>query len=394
MWPRRLLIALGVLLNLVGLILLVWVLVAGPTTVARILRYGDTDIDDFSHYPGRRLSASRQPSEFSRDQMEIELPAIGIAGSGLEANELDQLLAANDSIAFLAIKDGVIRHEAYFQGHSESSLSQLFSVSKSITSLLIGIALDQGLMASVNEPVTRYVPELGASGFDEVQLSHLLTMTSGTDYQENDNPFGEHVILNFTPDLERRLLSIGMETEPGAVFRYKSGDNGLLALALTRALGDETITEFAQGRLWGPLGMAHEAVWTIDSEQGGLEKTWCCLAVSAPDLARIGQLFLNEGRWNDQQIVSSHWVQAASSPQVPEAIWPAEYMEAGWRNYGYQWWLASEEDADIFALGKDGQFLYINPAHQVVIVRLGWSSGDLLSSQWIKLFQALARTLE
>lgn len=389
MWRKRVLQALTAMLALVLLTLIAWVAVAGPTTVGRILRYGDTDIDDFSHYPGRQLEPSLDPLALKVQHEPIE-PADGSLVWLEEGAAMDELLAGNDTIAFLVIKDGTIRHESYYQGHTSSSLSQLFSVSKSVTSLLVGIALDENALGSVDDPVTNYIPELAANGFDSVSLRHLLTMTSGSDYVENDNPFGEHVILNYTPRLENRLLTIGIETKPGQVFRYKSGDNALAGLALSRALGEQTITEFAQEHLWQTVGLAGRGVWTVDSEQDGLEKTWCCLAMTAPDLARIGQLFLDEGQVEGAEIVPSEWIRSSTSPQVPPEIWPEEYSQAGWRNYGYQWWLTSEEEGDFFALGKDGQYLYVNPTHKVVIVRLGWSNGDLYSSQWINLFQSIA----
>lgn len=389
MWRKRVLQALTAMLALVLLTLIAWVAVAGPTTVGRILRYGDTDIADFSHYPGRQLEPSLDPLALKVQHEPIE-PADGSLVWLEEGAAMDELLAGNDTIAFLVIKDGTIRHESYYQGHTSSSLSQLFSVSKSVTSLLVGIALDENALGSVDDPVTNYIPELAANGFDSVSLRHLLTMTSGSDYVENDNPFGEHVILNYTPRLENRLLTIGIETKPGQVFRYKSGDNALAGLALSRALGEQTITEFAQEHLWQTVGLAGRGVWTVDSEQDGLEKTWCCLAMTAPDLARIGQLFLDEGQVEGAEIVPSEWIRSSTSPQVPPEIWPEEYSQAGWRNYGYQWWLTSEEEGDFFALGKDGQYLYVNPTHKVVIVRLGWSNGDLYSSQWINLFQSIA----
>jgi CubicO group peptidase (beta-lactamase class C family) len=181
-----------------------------------------------------------------------------------------------------------------------------------------------------------------------------------------------------------------MEREPGGVFRYKSGDNALLALALDRALGAETIAEYTQRRLWTPLGMQDQGIWTIDHEGDGLEKTWCCLAASARDFAKLGRLYLDKGAWDGRQILSAEWVERSTQGHIPEMAWPGDYASIGWWNYGYQWWLASKENGDYFALGKDGQILYLNPAKDLIILRLGWSSGDLFASQWLSLFQAIA----
>jgi CubicO group peptidase (beta-lactamase class C family) len=381
-----------VLASLIGLILIVlatWIAIAGPVTVFRIIRYGDTNIDDFSHYPGRDLRASDSTFQFTQSDEELDVPAAALLEYG-SGGDLERILESNDSIAFLVIRGETIRYERYFQGHTSSSLSQAFSMSKSFTAALIGMAIDDGYIAGVDQPVVDLVPELAEAGFEGVKIHHLLTMMSGSSYIENDNPFGEHVILNYTPHLEQEILSFEMEDEPGAVFRYKSGDNALLALALDRALGAETITGYTQRRLWAPLGMTHDGVWTIDHQGDGLEKTWCCLAATARDFAKLGRLYLDHGNWNGHQVLSSDWVDRSTRGQIPEAAWPEAFESIGWWNYGYQWWLASEDEGDYFALGKDGQIMYIDPNRDLIVLRLGWSTGDLPASQWISLFQRIA----
>jgi CubicO group peptidase (beta-lactamase class C family) len=380
----------GALLGAIALIMAAWIVVAGPVTVFRVVRYGDTQIDDFSHYPGRALHAAGEPHEFTHAAVEIRIPPEALLDFG-HAGDLDQILSGNDTIALLVLHGETIVYERYFQGHTETSLSQAFSMSKSFTSVLVGFALEDGYFQDVDQPVTDFIPELAESGFSQVTLRNLLTMMSGSDYEEDDNPFGEHVILNYTPNLEGRILGIGMVDAPGEVWRYKSGDNALLALALARALGDETITAYTQRRLWTPLGMQDGGVWTIDQAGDGLEKTWCCLAATARDFAKLGRLFLNRGEWDGQQLLSPDWIDASTRiGQVPGSAWPEEYRAVGWWNYGYQWWLASAEAGDFFALGKDGQFLYADPTTDVVVLRLGWTSGDLPSSRWIALFRTLA----
>ncbi len=369
------------------LALVAWIVVAGPVTVFRIVRYGDTNIDDFSHYPGRELHPSDNPFHFSHAET-LAVPHSTLLDYGSEG-DLGRILEANDTIAFLVVQDDEILYERYFQGHTPASRSQIFSMSKSFTSALIGMAIEDGYIRSADQPITDFVPELAPAGFADVTIHHLLTMTSGSSYAENDNPFGEHVILNYTPRLEARILEFEMDGEPGARFRYKSGDNALLALALDRALGEETITEYTQRRLWTPLGMEDPGVWTIDHEDDGLEKTWCCLAASARDLAKFGRLYLNQGSWNDRQLLSPDWVEQSTRGQIPEDTWPAEFEAIGWWNYGYQWWLASRDAGNYFALGKDGQILYLNPSEELIILRLGWSPGDLRTSQWLALFQTI-----
>lgn len=375
------------------IVLAIWIAIAGPVTVFRIIRYGDTKIDDFSHYPGRVLRAGDSPFRFARRGEELEVPAAILLEYGIEEG-LVRFLESNDSIAFLIIQRDTILYEHYFQGHTSASLSQSFSMAKSFTSALIGTAIDDGYITDVEQSLVDFVPELADEGFGDVKIRHLLTMMSGSSYVENDNPFGKHVILNYTPHLEDEILSFEMECEPGEVFRYKSGDNALLALVLDRALGAETITDYTQRRLWTPLGMEYKGVWSVDRKDAGLEKTWCCLAATARDFAKLGRLYLGQGAWAGRRILSSGWVDQSTSGQVPEAAWPSKYKSIGWWNYGYQWWLASEDEGDYFALGKDGQIMYISPSKDLIILRLGWSTGGLDSGNWVSLFQRIGELVD
>lgn len=318
-----------ILLAAILVILAAWIAVAGPVTVSRVIRYGDTMIDDFKVYPSRRLHASESPFLFEENPAQLSLPGV-VEPEGEPQSDLEDLLQSNDTIAFLVIKDDLLVYERYYQGHTQSSLSQSFSMAKSFTSALIGMAIDDGLIASVDQPVTDFIPELTGAGFGEVTVRHLLTMMSGSDYVENDNPFGIHVILNYTPNLEREILGFGMERPPGEHWRYKSGDNALLALILDRALGEKTITDYTQEKLWTPLGMQYDGMWSLAHEGDGLEKTWCCLAATARDFAKLGRLYLNDGNWDGRQLLSEEWIrQSTQIGAVPETDWPDDFRAVG-----------------------------------------------------------------
>ena len=392
--PLRPKILYGIVALLVSLLiaLLAWVLVAGPQTVFRVLRYGDTQIDDYLYYPSRRIAASSSPYHLVDLASEDLVPHSVVLRDG-SSHDLVPLLAENESIAFLVVKGDALLFEQYFQGHSADAISQTFSVSKSFTSALIGAAIGDGLIRDVDQWVTDFVPELAESGFGAVNLRHLLTMTSGSDYVENDNPFGIHVILNYTPKLEKEILGFQIQDEPGTVHRYKSGDNALLALILSRALAPGTIADYTREKLWEPLGMESDGLWSLDHDDG-LEKSWCCLAASARDLAKFGMLYLNDGQWQGVQILHEGWVEKSTQAAIPENLWDEDFANIGVSNYGYQWWLASADQGDYFALGKDGQYIYVNPAFETVIVRLGSSQGDLPLSAWLSLFQFISAEID
>ncbi len=383
-------LVLGVLAALILLVIAIWMVIAGPQTVLRILRFGDTKIDDFLHEPNREMAAGSVLYTFapisSQDRLDLTVPV----PSGSTSN-LDALLQDNDTIAFLVLKGDQLVIERYYQGHTSKTHSQSFSMAKSFTSLLVGLAIEDGYFTSVDQPITDFIPELTRQGFDTVTLRHLLTMTSGSTYLENDNPFGIHVILNYTPHLEQRILTFRMADEPGTVWRYKSGDNALLGLALSRVLAPKTITEYMQERVWIPLGMESAGIWSLDHAGDGLEKTWCCLSATPPDLLKIGRLYLQNGVWEGRQVLPAEWVQESTQlGAIPDSMWDDNFRRIGIWNYGYQWWLVSKEDGSYLANGKDGQYLYINPAKDTVILRLGWSTGKLPLSQWVILFQHLA----
>jgi len=243
------------------------------------------------------------------------------------------------------------------------------------------MAVDDGLIRSIDQPVTDFVPELAKRGFAAVKLRHLADMTSGLDYAENDNPFGLHVLLNYTSDLPRMILDFRLRDAPGERIEYKSGDAALLSLALQRALGKTSITAYAQQRLWNALGMEFAGVWSLD-RKGGLEKAWCCLAGSARDLAKIGRLHLGRGRVAGRRVLAEQWVDEATR-RLPPA-------EAGAWGYAFSWWRPSREPGEYMASGKDGQFLFIDPSRNTIVVRLGRGDGGLGMTRWAGAFRTLA----
>jgi CubicO group peptidase (beta-lactamase class C family) len=371
-----------------------WFMVAGPQggfdAVQRFIRHGSTTIDDFKHYPARHLTASESPFRFAERAEGRSVPeVVEIVGTG--HRRLDDVLIASETIAFLIVKDDTILFERYDGGHTAASLSQYFSVTKSVTSALIGAAIDDGIIRSIDQHAVEFVPEFVGRGFDRLTIKHLLTMTSGINYVEDDNPFGLHVPFNYTSDIERMILDFRMQAEPGTQYRYKSGDVGLLSLVLSRALAPKSITAYAQERLWWPLGMEHEGVWSLDRDDG-LEKSWCCLAGTARDLAKIGRLYLAQGEWNGKRLLSATWIErSVRLGAVDDAVWPADFAAAGFWSYGYLWWLLAKDERDYLAQGKDGQFLYVNPTRRTIIVRLGRGTGDLRTSQWFSMFRFLSR---
>src|SRR5690606_16489947 len=242
------------------------------------------------------------------------------------------------------------------------SIVPSFSMAKSVTSMLIGCAIADGLIGSVHDPVSRYIPEMAKNGFNKVTIEHLLQMTSGLKFNEGYyNPFGEVATFYYGRGLEKATTRLKLEAEPGTRFNYVSGNTQILGLVLDRVLGNKTITEYLNEKIWQPIGMEYDASWSIDRKKDGIEKTFCCLNARARDFAKLGRLYLNDGNWQGKQLVPADWVRQSTR---------VDSSGASNKHYQYQWWLPTL-DGDFLAQGILGQYVYVNPSKNLVIVRLG-----------------------
>lgn len=380
-WRRRILTVVLVVVGTVLVTLTAWAVAIGPVEVWRVVTHGTTTVWDHLEYPGRDLHASPQLQPWPEDP--IAVPTVIVDGG--VPTPVDHVLSDTDSLSLVVIRDGAIRYEWHAPEHDASTPSMLFSVSKSIVSLLVGAAIDDGLIGSVDDPVTEYVPEMADGGFDQVTIKDLLQMRSSSTYVENDNPFGVHVEFNYSADLTSDILGLAVRSERDREFTYRSGDNAILGLILHRVVAPRSVTEYLQERFLDPLGAEHAGRWSTDID-GGLERSWCCLALTATDLARFGQLVLDDGAWGGTQIVDRAWLTMSASNGHGET-WPADYQGSSYVGYGYQWWLV--DGGGLAALGKDGQYLLIDPANRAVVVRTGTSEGGI---GWIRVLRQLAST--
>lgn len=365
-----------------GLLLLValWAphtgLANAALTVAHIVWRGPPTVYDHRDAPGRPLVATHpQPlAVAAQDGSWARLAVPHRPGVDLATH-----LQSNRTLAFLVVRQGSVVYSHMAAGHRPQDALLYFSVSKSVLATLVGLAIDDGILAGLDMPVTQLVPEVAGRGLDGTTLRHLIDMTSALDYTEDANPLNLYVPLAYTPDQQALVLRLRGSGPDGGAFRYRSGETALLSLALQRALKPETIAAYTQRRLWGPLGMAHAGLWSLDRTDG-LEKAWCCLAGTAHDLAKLGQLYLDGGRADGRQIISPGWV-AASRPTA---------STDGQRHYAQGWWPGARGTTDFAGIGKDGQFLYVSPTHGTVVVRLGEHWGPDTLGQWLSLLSTVA----
>ncbi len=266
------------------------------------------------------------------------------------------------SVAYLVIKDNQILHESYWNDYSEKSHTNSFSMAKSIVGVLIGCAIQDGLIKSVNEPAVTYIPEYKSVIGDKITIQHLLTMSSGINFDESyGNPFGMMAKAYYGANIPELVKEYKPTDEPGKVFNYLGGNTLLLGF-IVESVTQKKLAEYATEKLWQPIGSEYSALWTTDDETNS-ERSYCCFYSNARDFARLGKLYLDSGRWNGKQIVPVDYVLEATSPTLD--------MEGG-HQYGYHWWyLEYNEEPVFYARGIQGQYIFVRPQKNMIIVRLG-----------------------
>ncbi len=276
--------------------------------------------------------------------------------------------------AFLVIKRDNIVYEKYWGDYNENSLTNSFSVAKTFIGLLIGIAIDEGKINSVNDPVGDYLPEYKEN--PELTIKHLLTMSSGINFDESySSPFGHMAKAYYGTDIKELNKDYSVTETPGEEWRYLGGNTIILSFILEKVTGT-TIAEYMSQKVWQPIGAKNAALWSLDKKDGR-EKAYCCFYSNARDFARIGKLYLNGGIWDKRRVVSQDYVDASTC----SAYYLKDRDKKPVDFYGYQMWMTYYKDMDIFyARGIQGQFIIVIPEREIVIVRLGHERGPNLSN--------------
>jgi CubicO group peptidase (beta-lactamase class C family) len=382
---RWLLVAGSVLALLIAAVLGVYVWAWSSTdesTLARALIWRESDVGDQHRFPARRIPAGARASPLPRG-VEADLVASG------KGTELDEFLRETDTLAFVVVHEDRLVRERYFGGATRESLQTSFSAAKSFVSTLVGIAIDAGLIGSVDDRITEYLPELAARdpGFRQITLRHLLTMSSGIRYREGGFPsLGDDTYTYYGVDLRDVALNrVRVDGPPGVAWQYNNYHPLLLGLVLERTT-ETSVSNFMATRLWQPLGAEADATWNLDSERSGFEKMESGLNARPVDYARFGLLFLHNGEWNGRRIVSEDWVRAASGADPTTG--PASY-----HGYGYFWWIDVERPGRFYAQGKYGQYIYVAPDAAAVVVRFGRDWG-IANTSWLATFRDIADQLE
>jgi len=277
------------------------------------------------------------------------------------------------SVAYLVVKDTMLLSETYWGGYNKDSYSNSFSMSKSIISLLIGCAIQDGFIKDINQPLSDFLPEYKEGERSKITLRNLLTMSSNLSWDESySSLFSITTQAYYGNDVKRIVYNLHSLGEPGKYFDYRGSDPQLLALLIEKVTGKK-LSEYASEKLWIPLGAEHDALWNLD-RKNGTEKASCCFNSNVRDFARIGQLVLNEGKWNGKQLLPEWYLNEATTP-VTELI--DKELQQPNNRYGYQWWCLNYKNYTIkYARGIYGQYIFVIPELNTVIVRLGHKRSD------------------
>jgi CubicO group peptidase (beta-lactamase class C family) len=345
----------------------------GPLAM-NALFHPDKRVENFRHmdrvFPARTITAAPAVFEFPRAERPLDL-TYRFAG---KSRTLDDFLERASVTGLLVIKDGEIIHERYRLGAGADSRFTSWSMAKSYVSTLVGMALAEGRIDSLDHPISDYVPALRETAYDGIPIRHVLQMSSGVDFDETYSDHFSDVrqffwkIYVFGQRADDVITGYGRERPPGQVFQYASIDTQALGMLL-REIHGRSLTALLEERLWHPLG-ADEAFWNVDAEsEDATPVAFCCLNARLRDFAKLGQLYLQQGRWQGEQLLPPDWVTEATRPGAPHLEPGVSPYDYGPRGYQYQWWVPEDYDREYFAAGHYGQYVYVSEPDNLVIAR-------------------------
>jgi CubicO group peptidase (beta-lactamase class C family) len=338
----------------------------------RVLWYRTPDAKTYLAFPQDTVHRSDVAFHFIRTEAKPnELDTLHVFNGNHQSITFSNYFKTGKLNVFLVIRNDSIIYEKYSEGYTDSTLTTVFSGAKSMVSILLGQALKDGAIKTLDQKVTDYIPELKANpAFKQITLKHLLEMKSGLKFQDALGGIVKAFLSDeakyyYTHDMKAELLKVKLANEPGTVWKYKSIDPILLGWVIERATG-KSLSKYFEEKLWKKIGTAHAASWGLD-HKNGLANTASRFQVTAIDWAKIGRLYLHKGKYNQDQVVPENWVrQSVSLGSEPPA------SAKGWQKsaHHYLWWIPQTgEKGDFAAEGMRGQRLYIDPKTNTIIVQ-------------------------
>ncbi len=389
---RIIAIAAGAVLGAFVLLAAVSCVVYTPEYVYRCIVNGESKTTDYLFFPERLIVKSSNPYryEYRFDDTIGALDVQYTTNGQLRSQALDVLAESTQTTSLIVIHDDRVVYEKYYNGHGADSINTSFSTVKSLVSLMVGMAIDDGFIRSEGQPISDYIPKLDGTEFADITIKDLLMMRSKIAYNQGGLWtlwFGDGARTYYYPDL-RELALERMRVDPSYAgqFHYNNYHPLLLGIILERSTG-MSVSEYFQTRIWEKVGAENQASWSLDSVESGFEKMESGLNFRAIDFAKIGSMLLHRGVWNGQTLVSEEWLDRS-------IIAPEPLDEGGGFGYRYMWYSVENEKGghDYFASGAHGQYLYVSPENNAVIVRTG--TGEKGIDTWIAPLYQLAWYVE
>ena len=356
-----------------------------PKYLYRIITQNIPDVYDYQLYQNRTIKGADSTFKFikSPDSSFVEgLFEDRVNRSGFKTFE--EWAEKSQTTALIFIRKDSVLYEKYFNGFTRDSYFHSQSMAKSFISFLIGAAIDDGFITGIDDAITKYIPELlrRDNRFEIITIRNLLEMRSGLAYNTSyipgtyiHTPWHDEAVGYYHPNVRKLLLKkVSIATEPGGTFQYCNYNTSFLGLIIERAT-NKTVSEYLEEKLWIKI-MEYDALFSIDSKKSGFEYMPSRLIARAIDYARFGRLFLNEGNWNGEQIISNNWVfkSTRENKAIPRKIYP-EWFGDSCKHvyYSYQWWGHANCDSSFqfAASGNLGQNIYVIPEKEIIIVHCG-----------------------
>jgi CubicO group peptidase (beta-lactamase class C family) len=349
------------------------------TYLGRMLSLRGVDVEDYVHLPSRPVANEPDATPFAEARNGAWMTQ-ALRGELAEPKAFDAFAEKNGTTAFIILADGKLVDERYYAGASRDSMFKSFSISKSVLSALFGIAAAEG-MIDRDDRLGYHVTGLTNKALADVRLGQLLDNVSGFAYARGGMPWRQQPRMYYSTDIRRYLRQTEFAHPPGTKFEGEDLSPLLVGYALESALRKRnpkaTLADFAAQRLWQPMGAEYRALWNIDRKGDGMEKVESGFVARAIDLARFGQLYLDNGQAHGKQIVPADWV-AKSRTAPPDGV-PNRFVDAD-GHYRNLWWGAPRRAGQtqrFYANGHFGQRIFVDPDKKLVIVRLGSDSGDV-----------------
>ncbi|BFP42125.1 serine hydrolase [Flavobacteriaceae bacterium GF1] len=354
-------------------IILIGIAFAINPQLFKIIWYQKPQVDTYQSFPLRMVDIGNDVFHFKSDTTKGKtLDSLRVKNWEGADVPFMEYCAKGDVLAFLVIRNDTIIYEKYDGNYNRAKVSNTFSIGKSIISILVGKAIDQGYIKSVDQKIIEFLPELnGVAGFEELTIYDLLNMKSGLKFNRVgdgliSDMFSDEARFYYSNDLKRDLLNVKIETEPGSRWKYSNLDPLILTWLLEKATGQK-VSEYFEKEIWIPIGAEYAASWGID-RKGGLENSPSSFQCTAIDLAKIGRLFLQNGMRDSIAIVSPDWIHQSTHIDERNRGNTSKGLQRA--THQYYWWLPQEGfEGDFSAEGLRGQRLYVNPKENIIIVQ-------------------------